>query len=136
MFGLGIGEILIILAFALIFIGPKKLPELAKSLGKGLREFQRAKDEILHSMENDHHANNSSQQFNQGDHIDAEVTGVSEVDPYDYDDEYHHEHDDEDDDHHHNEEVDEHDTALASNENDGEKTEIEKTEPDDKTKNS
>ncbi len=42
MFGLGFGELLIILVIALIFIGPKKLPELAKGLGKGLREFQNA----------------------------------------------------------------------------------------------
>jgi len=42
MFGLGIGELLVIFIFALVFIGPKKLPELAKSLGKGLREFQNA----------------------------------------------------------------------------------------------
>ncbi len=42
MFGLGVGEILVILVIALIFIGPKKLPELAKGLGKGMREFQNA----------------------------------------------------------------------------------------------
>ncbi len=42
MFGLGFGEILVILLIALIFIGPKKLPELARGLGKGLREFQNA----------------------------------------------------------------------------------------------
>tara|TARA_Y100000780_G_scaffold219085_1_gene224709 strand:+ start:39626 stop:39895 length:270 start_codon:yes stop_codon:yes gene_type:complete len=41
-FGLGVGEIVIILFIALIFIGPKKLPELAKGLGKGMREFQNA----------------------------------------------------------------------------------------------
>ena len=96
MFGLGIGEILIILAFALIFIGPKKLPELAKSLGKGLREFQKAKDEILHNM-NDHqqyNQNNSAQQFSDGDHIDAEVTGVSEEDPDDFDHAHHDEYED------------------------------------------
>lgn len=42
MFGLGFGELLVVSIIALIFIGPKKLPELAKGLGKGLREFQNA----------------------------------------------------------------------------------------------
>jgi len=47
MFGLGAGELLVIFILALIFIGPKKLPELAKGLGKGIREFQKAKDDIM-----------------------------------------------------------------------------------------
>lgn len=51
MFGLGIGEILIILVIALIFIGPKKLPELAKGLGKGLREFQNAAKGITSTVQ-------------------------------------------------------------------------------------
>jgi TatA/E family protein of Tat protein translocase len=42
MFGLGFGEILIILFVALIFIGPKKLPEIAKGLGRGIKDFQNA----------------------------------------------------------------------------------------------
>lgn len=42
MFGLGFGEIILVLLIALIFIGPKKLPELAKGLGQGIREFQKA----------------------------------------------------------------------------------------------
>ena len=42
MFGLGIGELVVIFIIALIFIGPKKLPELARGLGQGLREFQNA----------------------------------------------------------------------------------------------
>lgn len=38
--GLGLPEILIILVIALIVIGPKKLPAMGKSLGKGMREFK------------------------------------------------------------------------------------------------
>lgn len=36
------GELILIFLIALIFIGPKKLPELAKGLGKGIRDFQNA----------------------------------------------------------------------------------------------
>ena len=46
MFGIGMPELLLILALVLIVLGPKKLPELAKTLGKGLAEFRRATDEI------------------------------------------------------------------------------------------
>ena len=52
MFGLGAGELAIIGVAALIFIGPKKLPELAKGLGKGIREFQKAKDDIKDQIDN------------------------------------------------------------------------------------
>jgi len=41
MFGLGMSEIVLILAVALIVIGPKKLPEVAKGLGKGYAEFKK-----------------------------------------------------------------------------------------------
>ncbi len=50
MFGLGFGELLLIFLIALIFIGPKKLPELAKGLGQGLREFQKATKGFTDSM--------------------------------------------------------------------------------------
>ena len=60
MFGLGVGEIIIILVVALIFIGPKKLPELARGLGKGMREFQNATRGIQDAIQNPTPANNQS----------------------------------------------------------------------------
>ena len=45
-FGIGTPELLLIFVAVLIFFGPKKLPELAKGLGKGLREFRKASDEV------------------------------------------------------------------------------------------
>ena len=39
-FNLGPGELLLILAIALVVLGPKKLPEVGRSLGKGMREFK------------------------------------------------------------------------------------------------
>lgn len=53
MFGMGMPEILLILAIALIVIGPKKLPDLAKSLGRALIEFKRATNELKSSLEVD-----------------------------------------------------------------------------------
>jgi sec-independent protein translocase protein TatB len=46
MFGLSFWEIAMILAIALIVLGPSKLPDLARSLGKGLREFRKATDDL------------------------------------------------------------------------------------------
>ncbi len=46
MFGIGTTEILVILLVALIVIGPSKLPEIAKFLGKGLAEFRRVTSEV------------------------------------------------------------------------------------------
>ena len=46
MFGLGTGEILVILFVILLLFGAKKLPELAKGLGKGVNEFKKAQNEI------------------------------------------------------------------------------------------
>ncbi len=46
MFGIGFQEILLILVIALIFIGPKRLPEIAKALGRAYREFIRATSEL------------------------------------------------------------------------------------------
>ncbi len=47
MFGLGAGELFLIFIIALLFLGPKKLPELAKGLGQAMREFQKAKENVV-----------------------------------------------------------------------------------------
>ncbi len=53
MFGIGMTEMLLILAIALIVVGPKKLPELAKSMGRAFGEFKRATSELKESFEKD-----------------------------------------------------------------------------------
>lgn len=51
MFGIGIPELMIILVIALIVVGPNKLPELARSLGKGLAEFKKASSDFRRNVE-------------------------------------------------------------------------------------
>ena len=53
MFGIVIPDMLVILALALIVIGTKKLPDLAKSLGRAIREFKRATNEFKETIQLD-----------------------------------------------------------------------------------
>jgi sec-independent protein translocase protein TatA len=51
LFGLGTWEIVLILLIILIFFGAKRIPELARGLGKGIREFKDATKEIKDEIE-------------------------------------------------------------------------------------
>ncbi len=56
MFGsIGMPELLIIFVIALIVFGPRKLPELGRSLGKSLGEFKRASNDLRNTLEEEIH---------------------------------------------------------------------------------
>jgi TatA/E family protein of Tat protein translocase len=56
MFGsLGMPELLVILVIALIVMGPRKLPELGRSLGRGIAEFKNATNDLHRSLDESNH---------------------------------------------------------------------------------
>lgn len=56
MFGLSFGEIVIIAVLALLLLGPERLPDAAKTLGKGLRDFRKATDDLKVQIETEIYA--------------------------------------------------------------------------------
>lgn len=51
MFGIGTSEILVVLLIALIVLGPKEIPKVAKTLGRIMNDLQRAKDELRNAID-------------------------------------------------------------------------------------
>jgi len=64
MFGIGMPEMLLILAIALIVIGPKKLPDLAKSLGRAMGEFKKATSEFKETIQLESELSDVKETFN------------------------------------------------------------------------
>ena len=78
MFGIGMPEMILILAIALIVIGPKKLPDLAKSLGRAMNEFKKATREIKESIDIDNDLKDVKQSF---DDINKDLKDTVDVNP-------------------------------------------------------
>lgn len=51
-FGMGGGELILVLGAVLILFGAKKIPEFAKGLGQGMKEFRKASREVTEELEN------------------------------------------------------------------------------------
>ncbi len=75
-------ELLLLLAIALIVVGPKKLPELAKALGRGIAEFKKATNELKESFESSTDLSELKQSFDviQDTPTDATSPSTPEVD--------------------------------------------------------
>ncbi|MBR5077436.1 MAG: twin-arginine translocase TatA/TatE family subunit [Victivallales bacterium] len=65
MFGMGMGEWLIIFLIILLLFGAKRLPEIARSLGKATNEFKKAKDELTSYTETPSQSQPPQQQYQQ-----------------------------------------------------------------------
>ena len=78
MFGIGMPEMILILAIALIVIGPKKLPDLAKSLGRAMNEFKKATREIKESIDIDNDLKDVKQSF---DDLNKDLKDTVDVTP-------------------------------------------------------
>jgi len=50
--GIGFGQLILVLLLALLFFGAKRLPEIARAMGKAANEFHRAKNEVLNPPPN------------------------------------------------------------------------------------
>jgi sec-independent protein translocase protein TatA len=69
MFGLGIMEITVILILALVIFGPKRIPEIGKGLGQGIKEFKKIRQEITQDLLKDEEKSTGSSEVpnNSGD---------------------------------------------------------------------
>jgi len=81
MFNIGLPEMLIILAIALIVFGPNKLPDLARAFGKAMREFKKATDEVKESFREEARDLEDLKSSVTQDHLLTDLTGALEEPP-------------------------------------------------------
>jgi TatA/E family protein of Tat protein translocase len=90
MFGsIGFQELIIIMSIALLIFGPKKLPEVGRSIGKALREFRKTSEEIKEKIEEEIHAE-EFRELKKDIEQTVDITGSSPAEsenPYDFTDE-------------------------------------------------
>ena len=77
MFGIGMPVMILILVIALIVIGPKKLPDLAKALGRAIGEFKKATSDFKESIEIDDELKDVKKAF---DDINSDIKKPIDVD--------------------------------------------------------
>lgn len=81
MFGIGFPELLLIAVIALVVIGPQRLPDLARALGRGFAEFRRATDELKQTFEEETRAARS-QELRQKLLAEGKIRPPGAADPY------------------------------------------------------
>lgn len=81
MFGIGFPELVLIAVIALVVIGPKRLPDLARALGRGFAEFRRATDELKQTFEEESRAARS-QELRQKLLAEGKIRPPGAIDPY------------------------------------------------------
>jgi Tat protein translocase TatB subunit len=79
MFGIGLPELIVIMVVALLVVGPSKLPELARSLGKTFQEFRRMADEVKEGFEEVTDTRLSSEQQAENTNETGEKSGETDT---------------------------------------------------------
>lgn len=79
MFGLGMQELLVILVIALLVVGPKRLPEIARTLGRGFAEFRRTTEGFRESLDVDFREEETSHKDTRQWKEDAAPQGLKQI---------------------------------------------------------
>lgn len=83
MFGIGTSEILIIMVIALLVLGPKEIPKIARTLGRGMRELERAKNELKSSIEFEMNEEDAKQELAKKEARNEEAEAAGDGTPLD-----------------------------------------------------